>query len=106
MKRELLFCDLCEKEIEDAPFILKAHEPSEGKEKWKKIGCDMVLTPRGDRFYAGQAMMRVNASFYCGVNPGERDEFHFHSKCMERAIYSRLSQFLFQKSPEEVKDDD
>ncbi len=101
MKREVFDCDICHDMLppDEAPFVIKAHNPATGNERWKQIGCDMVLTPRGDRFYLGQAMMRINASFYCGVNPGERDEFHFHRHCIEREILTRLSQFLFQNPP-------
>lgn len=101
MEKMYFVCDFCDKPIAETetPFVIKAHEPASGKERWKQIGCDMVLTPRGDRFYAGQAMMRINASFFCGVNPSNRDEFHFHKKCIEREVLSRLSKFLFQNPP-------
>ncbi len=99
MQKTIFECDICEREIADEPiFKVKAHEPTTGKDHWKKIGCDMVLTPRGDRFYVGQAMLRINASFYCGVNPGEVDEFHFHPKCIEREIHRRLLPFLLEET--------
>ncbi len=96
MKITITKCDLCNEEIKSTPFIIK----SNGKNRKKQIGCDFVLTPRGDRLYAlgGKAMLRVNASFYCGVSPDGVDELHFHNNCIDNEVRKRIVRFFREES--------
>ncbi len=106
MKNEVVIitCDLCDQEIpaDELPFVLKIMSGS--KTVFKKVGCDMVLTPRRHRLYArnGKAMIRVNASFYCGVAPSGTEELHFHNLCIDAQIKKRLMQYYLTDSDEDV----
>jgi len=93
-------CDLCGEEIThaDIPFVLKTadlnsymHESS-----FKQVGCDIVLTPRGNRLHSctGNAMIRVNASFYCGSHDKDLDELHFHNTCIDKEVRQRVVTFF------------
>lgn len=94
-------CDHCDKVIEedDKHFTLTA-----GKNP-VAIGPPLVLTPRGNRFYAGKVMMRIQASLYIGSMPDNTDEIHLHDKCISIPVYERLGRFLFQNTPEVVPDE-
>jgi len=49
MKKVTTYCDLCEKEIVSVDG--KAFTLNPGRNLKRKIGHDIVLTPRGDRMY-------------------------------------------------------
>lgn len=87
MKVTTIMCDLCGSEIIDEPFVL----PTDSNKK-KQVGCDIVLTPRGNRVHTenGLAMIRVNASFYCGSHPANLEELHFHSECLDTEVKKRI----------------
>jgi hypothetical protein len=94
MKITITKCDICGKEIphDETPFILKTGEGA----KKKQVGSDIVLTPRGDRLHAGcggRAMIRVNASFYCGSYERNLEELHFHHACLNTEVRKRVVQF-------------
>lgn len=97
-------CDLCEKPIDspDKPLIIKAQGRSNSL---KKIGCDIPLTPRGHRMQARtvNAMIRMNASFYCGFSDSDVSELHFHSDCIEDQIKSRVLKFFSHDTGEDCE---
>ncbi len=64
--------------------------------QWKRVGCDIVLTPPGNRLNvrAGKAMIRVNASFYCGHYDKSVEELHFHPECIDTEVRRRVVQFF------------
>jgi hypothetical protein len=95
MKRTVISCDLCGEEIpsDETPFIIKTGEGA----KKKQVGSDIVLTPRGKRLYAGcegRAMIRVNASFYCGSYERNIEELHFHHTCLNTEVRNRVVEFF------------
>jgi hypothetical protein len=98
MKVTLIKCDLCDDEIvsPEKPFVVKTGEGNQ----WKKVGCDFVLTPKGNRVHArdGSAMIRMNASFYCGSYASGMDELHFHTECIDTEVRKRVIEFYGEKS--------
>ena len=87
-------CDLCGNEISPAkeePFVIEKM-----RRKDKQIGCDIELTPKGNRMYAmgGKAMIRVMGSFWCGVTPKDTVEMHFHSECLDKEVRQRVVQMF------------
>jgi hypothetical protein len=95
MKKIIISCDLCGEEIpsDETPFIIKT---GEGARK-KQVGSDIILTPRGNRLHAnvkGGAMIRVNASFYCGSYASNLEELHFHHTCLNTEVRNRVVEFF------------
>lgn len=92
MKETIIRCDMCGEEIipPEEPVVIRPME-----QRKKQVGCDIVLTPRHKRMYAmgGKAMIRVNASFYCGVSPSGVEEMEFHSECLDREVRRRVVEF-------------
>ncbi len=93
MEVTIIKCDVCGKEIvpPETPFVIKTGQSNPKKQ----IGCDVVLTPRGNRFYSvvkesSLAMIRMNASFYCGSAPTNVRELHFHAICIEAEVRRRF----------------
>jgi hypothetical protein len=93
MKIETIRCDICGVEIisADPLYIIKTDQGN----KMKQVGCDIVLTPRGNRLYGmgGKAIIRVNASFYCGYHPDNTEELHCHRHCLQKAVQERIVAF-------------
>lgn len=94
MKKTTTYCDLCSNEITDDEQLFTI-EPGKGQKR-KQVGSDIVLTPRGNRLHAnsaGRAMIRVNASFYCGSYERNLEELHFHQSCLDREVKDRILDF-------------
>ena len=95
MEVTIIKCDLCYQEIHDMiePYVIKTKGKSN---QWKRVGCDIVLTPPGNRLNvrAGKAMIRVNASFYCGHYDKSVEELHFHPECIDTEVRRRVVQFF------------
>lgn len=86
-------CDKCGEEITDTDMFSLPTRP--GSTYTKQVGGDMVLTPRGNRFYARDCsvVMRMNARIYVSVGPHEKDELHFHNACIDKEVRHRLAGF-------------
>ena len=88
MKITIYKCDLCGCSIEGSPFIITDthNKPT------KQVGCDIVLTPPGNRVMAAGLVLRVNAGFYCGqLKKGQ--ELHFHASCIDTEVKDRILNF-------------
>jgi hypothetical protein len=92
MKITVTQCDLCDEIIPPGEaFVVKTDENVK-----KQVGCDFVLTPKGNRLHTsdGKCMIRVQAGFYCGSHPVEIDELHFHEDCINAEVRKRVVHFF------------
>ena len=92
MKRICYFCDLCDKEIQEAALDMQTLKAG-GEDK--QLSPPLVVTLRGDRISAanGKVSIKANINFYIGTLPKSTEELHFHQLCLEQAVNRRFMKY-------------